>query len=87
MTCKKDFLRNLCQKSKAEPGKSRAEVSHDLTQLALYLDIHHPLLFLRRAEDGWMQFWGEASPAETSGRKKLAWSHGFRLAVGRVSGS
>lgn len=56
-------------------GKSRAEVSRELTHLALYLEVHHPLLCLRRAEDGWLQFWGTASPAETQ------WPQETRLGV------
>jgi len=47
-------------------GKTAVQVSHDLTSLALYLEIHHPMHCLRRAELGWMQFWGQPSPDEYS---------------------
>jgi hypothetical protein len=46
-------------------GESEAQISHELAGLAMYLNFHHPLLWLRRAEDSWMQFWGEPTPAET----------------------
>jgi 4-amino-4-deoxy-L-arabinose transferase-like glycosyltransferase len=39
-------------------GKTDIQVSHDFAFLALYLEVHHPLFCLRRAEQGWMQFWG-----------------------------
>lgn len=42
-----------------QTGKTKIQVSHDYQSLAFYLAIHHPLLYLRRAEQGWMQFWGE----------------------------
>jgi hypothetical protein len=40
-------------------GKTEIQISHEYESLALYLEIHHPLLCLRRAEQGWIQFWGE----------------------------
>jgi hypothetical protein len=46
-------------------GKTKAQVTHDYALLARYLQIHHPLLCLRRAEQGWMQFWGEPTRDET----------------------
>lgn len=39
-------------------GKTQAQISREYQSLGLYLQIHHPLLCLRRAEQGWMQFWG-----------------------------
>jgi hypothetical protein len=45
-------------------GKTENQVSHEFASLALYLEIHHPLLCLRRAEQGWMQFWGEPTDTE-----------------------
>jgi hypothetical protein len=42
-------------------GKTEIQIYHELTFLALYLEVHHPLLCLRRAEQGWIQFWGEPS--------------------------
>jgi hypothetical protein len=56
-------------------GKSRIEVSRELTHLALYLQIHHPLLCLRRAEDGWMQFWGAPNSED------LPWAPDFRMGL------
>lgn len=57
-------------------GKTDAQVSHEFASLALYLEIHHPLLCLRRAELGWMQFWGELSPGEA------AWPPGGKVRLG-----
>lgn len=45
-------------------GKTDIQISHELASMALYLEIHHPLFCLRRAEQGWMQFWGEPSLEE-----------------------
>jgi hypothetical protein len=42
-------------------GESKYQIWHEYQSLAFYLEIHHPLLYLRRAEQGWMQFWGEPS--------------------------
>jgi hypothetical protein len=47
-----------------QTGKTDIQVSHEFASLALYLEIHHPLLCLRRVEQGWMQFWGEPHPHE-----------------------
>ncbi len=55
----------------ARTSKSEMQLLHDLTRLALYLEIHHPLLCLRRAEQGWIQFWGEASADE------IGWPQGL----------
>ena len=46
-------------------GKTKIQVSHEYQSLAVYLATHHPLLYLRRAEQGWMQFWGEPTLDET----------------------
>jgi hypothetical protein len=46
-------------------GKTKTQVSHEYQSLAVYLATHHPLLYLRRAEQGWMQFWGEPTLDET----------------------
>jgi hypothetical protein len=58
-------------------GKTDIQIDHELASLALYLTIHHPLLCLRRAEQGWMQFWGEPSPGE------VGWPQGGKI---RLSG-
>ena len=47
-------------------GKTHIQISHELASLALYLEIHHPILCLRRAVQGWMQFWGEPSLEEVN---------------------
>ena len=54
-------------------GKTDTQVSHDFASLALYLEIHHPLLCLRRAEEGWIQFWGEPS------RSEFEWPQGNKV--------
>jgi len=56
-----------------QTGKTDIQVSHEFASLALYLEIHHPLLCLRRAEQGWMQFWGEPD------RSEVAWSPGGKV--------
>jgi hypothetical protein len=47
-------------------GKTSIQICHELASLALYLEIHHPFLWLRRAEQGWIQFWGEPDPDEAA---------------------
>ncbi|MGD1158136.1 MAG: hypothetical protein ABSA41_20265 [Terriglobia bacterium] len=54
-------------------GKTEIQVSHELASLALYLEIHHPLYCLRRAEQGWIQFWGEPFHDE------VAWPQGGKI--------
>jgi hypothetical protein len=54
-------------------GKTDIQIDHELASLALYLEIHHPLLCLRRAEQGWMQFWGEPHPDE------VEWPQGGKI--------
>ena len=56
-------------------GKTEIQVSHELASLALYLEIHHPLLCLRRAEQGWIQFWGEPS------HKEVEWPQGGKIGL------
>jgi 4-amino-4-deoxy-L-arabinose transferase-like glycosyltransferase len=56
-------------------GKTSIQICHELTSLALYLEIHHPLLCLRRAEQSWIQFWGEPSPDEA------AWLMGGKIGL------
>jgi hypothetical protein len=46
-------------------GKTKAQVSREYQSLAVYLATHHPLLYLRRAEQGWIQFWAEPTLDET----------------------
>jgi hypothetical protein len=53
--------------------KTDIQVSQELVSLALYLEIHHPLYCLRRAEQGWMQFWGEPFHNE------VAWPQGGKI--------
>ena len=50
-------------------GKTEFQVAHEAASLAIYLQIHHPLLCLRRAELGCMQFWGDPSPEESEWRQ------------------
>ena len=40
-------------------GKTKIQILHEYESLALYLEIHHPLFCLRRAEQSWFQYWGE----------------------------
>jgi len=49
----------------ARTGKPKAQVWHEYQSLAFYLAFHHPLLYLRRAEQGWIQFWAEPTLDET----------------------
>ena len=42
-----------------QTGETGFQISHEYKSLALYLQIHHPLLCLRRAEQSWIEFWGE----------------------------
>ena len=51
--------RSAVPEVKRRTGKTEFQIAHEYESLALYLEIHHPLLCLRRAEQGWMQFWGE----------------------------
>jgi hypothetical protein len=44
--------------------KTESQVCHELLSLALYLESHHPLLCLRRAELGWIMFWGKPTSEE-----------------------
>jgi hypothetical protein len=50
---------DVLPKLERQTGKTEFQISQEYESLALYLAIHHPLLCLRRAEQGWMQFWGE----------------------------
>ncbi len=63
----------------ARTGKSEMQLLHELTLLALDLEIHHPLLCLRRAEQGWIQFWGEASSDE------IDWPQGLDVGLIEVA--
>jgi len=47
-----------------QTGQTEAQVSRDLSALAVYMEIHYPAHSLRRAELGWIQFWGQPSPEE-----------------------
>jgi len=58
-----------------QTGKTEAQVRHELASLALYLQIHHPLHCLRRAEQGWMKFWGQPDPEE------IEWPKGERVGL------
>jgi hypothetical protein len=58
-----------------QTGKTETQVRHELASLALYLQIHHPLLCLRRAEQGWMKFWGEPDP------KEIEWPQSGRIGL------
>ncbi len=59
-----NYTWNALPEMEARTGESEMQLLHDLTRLALYLEIHHPILCIRRAEQGWIQFWGEASADE-----------------------
>ena len=48
----------------AETGRNPELVRSDYEALARYLMIHHPGLYLRRAEQGWIQFWAEPTRDE-----------------------
>ena len=50
-------------------GKTETQIAHEYESLALYLQIHHPILCLRRASLGWFQFWGEPSAEEVEWRR------------------
>ncbi|MGO8786464.1 MAG: glycosyltransferase family 39 protein [Terriglobia bacterium] len=58
-----------------QTGKTESQISHEYESLALYLQIHHPLLCLRRAEQSWMQFWGEPTLDE------LEWPEGSKVGL------
>lgn len=47
-----------------QTGKTEIQLSQELASLAVYLAIRHPFLWLRRVEQGWVQFWGEPDPKE-----------------------
>jgi hypothetical protein len=49
-----------------QTGKTAKQVWHEYQSLAFYLAIHHPLLYLRRAEQGWIQFWAEPTLGESA---------------------
>ncbi|MGO8813687.1 MAG: hypothetical protein ACLQVG_03345 [Terriglobia bacterium] len=63
------YYRGALPEVERQTGKTEIQVSHEFASLALYLEIHHPLLCLRRAELGWIQFWGEPSPEEVEWRQ------------------
>jgi hypothetical protein len=65
-----DVYENALPEMERRTGKTDTQVSREFASLALYLEIHHPLLCLRRAEQGWMQFWGEPD------RSEAAWPQG-----------
>lgn len=48
----------------AKTGWSTARASHEFQSMAIYLILHHPGLYLRRAEQGWIQFWAEPTRDE-----------------------
>jgi hypothetical protein len=56
-------------------GKTDIQISREYQSLAVYLQIHHPLLCLRRAEQSWMQFWGEPTLDE------LEWPQGSNVTL------
>jgi hypothetical protein len=59
-----DVYLNGLPEMERQTGKPDIQVNHELASLALYLEIHHPFLCLRRVEQGWIQFWGEPDPKE-----------------------
>jgi hypothetical protein len=63
------YYRGALPEVERQTGKTEIQVSHEFASLAVYLEIHHPVLCLRRAELGWIQFWGEPSPAEVEWRR------------------
>jgi hypothetical protein len=48
----------------AKTGWSSSRVEHGFQSMAIYLIVHHPGLYLRRAEQGWIQFWAEPTRDE-----------------------
>ncbi len=48
----------------AKTGWSASRASHEFQSMAVYLIVHHPGLYLRRAEQGWIQFWAEPTRDE-----------------------
>ncbi len=63
------YYRGALPEVERQTGKTESQVSHEFASLALYLEIHHPLLCLRRAELGWIEFWGEPSSEEVEWRQ------------------
>jgi hypothetical protein len=59
-----DYPDSYLRKMERLTGKTEAQLCHEYAALALYLEIHHPLLCFRRTEQGWMQFWGEPNGSE-----------------------
>jgi len=51
-------------------GWSFSQLSRELTQMSIYLFVHHPFLYLRNVFWGWVHFWNTASPmvASTGGK-------------------
>ncbi len=68
-----DLYESALPEVERRTGRTRIQASHEFASLALYLEIHHPLLCLRRAEQGWMHFWGEPQPNE------LKWPQGGEI--------
>jgi hypothetical protein len=58
-----------------QTGKTESQISREYESLAFYLQIHHPLLCLRRAEQSWMEFWGEPTLDE------LEWPQGNKVGL------
>jgi hypothetical protein len=59
-------------------GKTDVQISREYQSLALYLQIHHPLLCLRRAQQSWMQFWAEPTLDE------LEWPERSKVTLGEL---
>ncbi len=57
-------------------GKTDVQISREYQSLALYLQIHHPLYCLRRAEQSWIQFWAEPTLDE------LEWPERSQVTLG-----
>jgi hypothetical protein len=55
--------------------QERAQFVRQSVSLALYLYVHHPLLCIARAEQGWIAFWGTVGPEE------LDWSDSSRIGI------
>jgi hypothetical protein len=70
-----DVYDGALEEMERRTGKTDVEVSHEFASLALYLEIHHPLLCVRRVEQGWMQFWGEPSHNE------VEWPQGGKIGL------
>ena len=62
-------------KLERQTGKTEFQIAREYQSFALYMEIHYPLHCLRRAEQGWMKFWGEPTLDE------VQWPEGGKVRV------